>query len=150
MIKKKAKGKGKVEAEKASAKKQNKTKEKEKEVDLEQVRKSIKVMVTDEFQEITQAAVDDAKKGQLATLKYLFEMTGVYPASTDDSGVKPEDDTLARTLLERLNIPFGPLPAHSDDEESVKTAPAAKENAQKDLPSEDADSKAEALAGNGE
>jgi len=107
-------------------------------------------MVTDEFQEITQAAVDDAKKGQLATLKYLFEMTGVYPASTDDSGVKPEDDTLARTLLERLNIPFGPLPAHGDDEESVKTAPAVKENAQKDLPSEDADSKAEALAENGE
>ncbi len=127
-----------------------KTKEKEKEVDLEQVRKSIKVMVTDEFQEITQAAVDDAKKGQLATLKYLFEMTGVYPASTDDSGVKPEDDTLARTLLERLNIPFGPLPAHGDDEESVKTAPAAKEDAQKDLPSEGADSKAEALAGNEE
>ena len=72
MIKKKAKGKGKVEAEKASAKKQNKTKEKEKEVDLEQVRKSIKVMVTDEFQEITQAAVDDAKKRTGRRVRWLF------------------------------------------------------------------------------
>jgi hypothetical protein len=144
MTKKKAKGKtetkGKIEANNKAAKKD---KVEEKKLDLAEVRKSIAVMVTDQAEGITLAVVADALKGQLATVKYLFEVAGVYPASTDGSGVLLEDDSLARTLLDRLNLPFTPLPPREDDDERVQVAVAkvaAEDADEKDPSSEDVDS----------
>jgi hypothetical protein len=66
---------------------------------------------------IAKAVVDDAKKGQLATVKYLFEVIGVYPRVSDDENAnKPEEDTLARRLIQRLGLPEGPLPSCEDDD----------------------------------
>jgi hypothetical protein len=153
MTKKKAKGK--KAAKKATAKQTttNRSKKTEKQVDLVAVRKSISNIVGAQAKTITKKVVQQAKDGQLATMKYLFEMAGVYPPSTDDSGMKLEDDSLAKILLDRMNIPFTPLPPREDDEERVQ-APVAKVAAndaeEAGMSSEDADSKVEAAAGNGE
>jgi hypothetical protein len=128
MAKKKAKSKTQA---KDTVEKKNKAEQKskkgDKKVDLVAVRKSIVVMVTDAVEGITQAAVDDAKKGQLATVKYLFEITGVYPPASDELGMKLEDDSLAKILLERMNIAIAPLTSREDDEETFPKAAAVEE-----------------------
>lgn len=91
-----------------------------------EMRQSVTDMVGSEMKNITHAVVEEAKKGQLATVKYLFEVSGVYPATTDQSQARPEEgETLARMLLTRLGVPLEP--AISDDEVTEKVhTPAAK------------------------
>ena len=63
-------------------------------------------------------------KGQLATVKYLFEVAEIYPASTDGSQATEDEDCLARTLLNRLDIPTEPV-GRDDEDEPVKMAKTA-------------------------
>jgi hypothetical protein len=58
---------------------------------------------------ITKAVMLQATQGQLAPAKYLLEMAGVYPLSTDENQTSKDEDSLAETLLDRLNIPKRPL-----------------------------------------
>ena len=46
-----------------------------------EMRQSITDMVELEMENIGRAVLEEAKRGQLATVKYLFEVSGVYPAS---------------------------------------------------------------------
>ena len=83
-----------------------------------EMRKSITGMVESEMESIGHAVVEEAKKGQLATVKYLFEVSGVYPASTEQGRAKPEDgETLARLLLTRLGLPLEPVISQDDEAE---------------------------------
>jgi hypothetical protein len=61
-------------------------------------------------------AVIDGEKGQLATVKYLFEVAEIYPPATDGSQTSADEECLARTLLNRLNIPDEPIGRDEDDE----------------------------------
>jgi hypothetical protein len=96
-------------AKKASAKKQ-------KPANPAEMRQSVTDMVESEMTNITHAVVEEAKKGQLATVKYLFEVSGVYPVATEQIHARPEEgETLARMLLTRLGLPLEPAVSLDDD-----------------------------------
>jgi len=79
------------------------------------VRKDIAQMVESEATTMAQAVIDEGKKGQLATVKYLFEMAEIYPLSTDGSHATENEDCLAQTLLHRLDIPDEPIARDEED-----------------------------------
>lgn len=116
MIKKKAKSK----AGKRTSKKSG-TKKRKKELNPAEVRKNIEQMVASEAEEMTTAAIGEGKKGQLATFKYLMEVGKIFPAPTDGSESSTEEDSLARTLLRRMELPEEPVVR--EDEDAVKAAP---------------------------
>jgi hypothetical protein len=111
MIKKKAKKK--AGAKKKAAVETSKTKGKK--LDLAEVRKNIAEMVMEASPKITKALIQDAKKGHLTNAKYLNEMAGIHPRASEDSDMKAEDDSLAKTLLDRMNIPFGVVPVREGE-----------------------------------
>ncbi len=112
MIKKKAasKTRAKKAGKKTDAKRGKKT------LDPVEVRKDIAQMVDWEAAVMVRAVIDEGKKGQLATVKYLLEMAEIYPASTDGSQASAEEDSLAKTLLHRLNLPEEPIGRDEEDE----------------------------------
>ena len=73
---------------------------------------------------MAQAVIDEGKKGQLATVRYLFEMASIFPAATDGSQATEDEDCLARTLLNRLDLPTEPV-GRDDEDEPVKIAKTA-------------------------
>ncbi len=110
---------------KTTAKKTGKKKHAKKTLDPAEVRKDIAQMVDWEAAVMVQAVIDEGKKGQLATVKYLLEMAQIYPASTDGSQASAEEDSLARTLLHRLNLPEEPIARDEGDEPESAEKPAA-------------------------
>ena len=62
-------------------------------------------------------AVINEGKGQLATMRYLFEIASIFPPEANADLADPEEECLAKTLLRRLNIPDEPI-KHDDDEET--------------------------------
>jgi hypothetical protein len=113
MIKKKAKrAAGKTEKGKAKAKKgrtRTGVPRTKKAVDPAEVRKDIARIVGSGAKKMAAAVMEEAFKGQLAPTKYLLEVAGVYPPVTDGEQATHEEDCLAKTLLERLNIPKKPV-----------------------------------------
>jgi hypothetical protein len=92
-----------------------------------EMRQRVIEMVGAELENIARAVVDEAKRGQLATVKYLFELSGVYPLATEHSQDRPEEgETLARMLLTRLGIPLEPAISPNDDVPEKLPTPAAK------------------------
>jgi len=76
----------------------------------EDVRHEVLEMVEDHAQAMTQAVIQQAEEqGQLATVKYLFEVANILPSPKDGSEASKEEDSLAETLLDRLNIPKVPV-----------------------------------------
>ena len=69
---------------------------------------------------MAKAVMGEAMKGQLATVKYLFEVASIYPPATDGEQATSEEDSLAKTLLRRLHLPEDPINLHEEDE-AVKT-----------------------------
>ena len=118
----KKKGKSRTASKKTAKKKPTPRKS----TDPARVREEISRIVKSKAKKITVAVADQAMHGDLAPAKYLFEMAGVYPAATSDgSQATAEEECLAKTLLDRLNIPTEPI-AHGDDEEPVTAATAAR------------------------
>ncbi len=118
MIKKKAKRAGKTEKGKAKAKKGRKgscAAKGKKPLDPAEVRKDIAKLVGSRATKVAKAVMEGALKGQLAPARFLFEVAGVYPALTDGEQATEEEDCLAKTLLERLNIPEKPAPDEEDE-----------------------------------
>jgi hypothetical protein len=85
------------------AKKKSTTKKK-KQLDATQVREDLAGIVKSGAKGITEAVMDQAMHGELAPAKYLLEMAGVYPPVNDGEQATEEEDCLAKTLLDRLNI----------------------------------------------
>jgi hypothetical protein len=102
------------------------------------VRKNIAQMVESEAAKMAKAVIDEGKKGQLATVKYLFEMAEIYPASTDGSHATADEDCLARTLLNRMDVPDDPVAR--DEEDEPKTAPPTNKPAAKPAGKDEGDS----------
>jgi hypothetical protein len=120
MIKKKAKSNTtkKKTAKKRSAKKEN-------DLNPIEVRKDISQRVKAAATTMTQAVIDEGEKGQLATVKYLFEMASIYPPATDGSHATADEDCLAKTLLHRLDTPDKPISLDEEDEEAIPGKNAA-------------------------
>ena len=124
MIKKKSKKKktaGKKPAKRRSASK------KANELHPEKVLKDISLMVEDQAASMAKAVIDVGKTGQLAPVKYLLELAKIFPQSTDGSQGTPEEDSLAKTLLDRLNIPSTPI-QHDENGELVTPPPGTETN----------------------
>jgi hypothetical protein len=117
MIKKKSKKSKK--GTKKVAKKQDAENKLEK--TLEEVRKDCAKLIIDEAEEITKAVISQSKSGQLGPVKYAFEVAHIFPKVNDGSEATKDEDCLAKTLLQRLNIPETPVVA--DQDEDVVTIP---------------------------
>jgi hypothetical protein len=101
MIKKKAKKKT---AAKKSAKKKRAAKS-AKELNPAEVRKEVSQMVQAEATEMAAAVIGEGRKGQLAPVRYLFEMANIFPPAPDGDEATDEEDCLAKMLLAKLNAP---------------------------------------------
>jgi len=107
--------------EKKSAKKKSAAKPK-KENNAADVRKRVSTMVKAKAVNMAKAVIGETKKGvpqdlQLATVKYLFEVAEIYPPQADQDTATADEDCLAKTLLNRLNIPDVPIRRDEDDVE---------------------------------
>lgn len=129
MTKKKAKSKtaGKTKTKEKTTRPRSK-----KELNPAGVRKDISRMVESHAGKMAQAVIDGGEKGQLATVKYLFEMAKIYPESTDGSQATEDEECLAKTLLNRLGLPTEPVGRDDEDEAgneagTATAAPAAVE-----------------------
>lgn len=76
----------------------------EKQANLEELRRQIANQVRAHALEMVGAIIDKVKKGEYQPMKFLFEMIGLYPAAGQVENV--DQDSLARTLLRRLDLPL--------------------------------------------
>jgi hypothetical protein len=95
-----------------------------KETNSADVRKSVSTMVKSKALAMAEAVIGENEKGEvpkdllLATVKYLFEVAAIYPPQADQDAATADEDCLARTLLNRLNIPDVPI-RRDEDEDGV-------------------------------
>ena len=116
---KKTKAKSKTAVKKAAKKKRKVTSRKD--LDPAEVRKGISTMVKSHAKTMTKAVIDLGEKGQLAPVRYLFEMAHIFPPLADGSQSSEDEDSLAKTLLNRLNIPDEPI-VRDDEDELIRIA----------------------------
>jgi len=74
-----------------------------KQVDLGVIREQITNLVGNRAVEMVETTMAEVDKGHYLAMKYLFEMVGLSPAATPEGAV--EEDSLAKTLLRRLQLP---------------------------------------------
>jgi len=106
-MKKKTAKKSKAKDKKSGSNKKNKAVKAE--LNPGQVLKDISLMIEQEAPQIAMAVIGEGKKGQLSQAKYLFEMARIYPQPADVSAPTEDEDSLAKTLLNRLKIPLEPV-----------------------------------------
>jgi hypothetical protein len=80
-----------------------------KELNPAQVLKDISALVEAKANKLAEAVIGEGMKGQISPVKFLFEMAHIFPPTTDESPADKDEDSLAETLLHRLNIPTRPL-----------------------------------------
>jgi hypothetical protein len=94
-------------------------------MDLAEIRRQITDLVGNGAVGMVEATMEEAGKGHYLGMKYLFEMIGLYPAtSTDDA---PAQDSLAATLLKRLGLPEASTPEPGVTKDSTTTAAASED-----------------------
>ena len=81
-------------------------------LDFVEVRKNIANLVGSSASDIAKRAIEGAKNGELAQIKYWFEAVGLYPA-TEETLSKPEDSP-AYALLRRMLLPANPVTGEED------------------------------------
>lgn len=72
-------------------------------VDLAAVREQITRRVGNKAVGMVETTIREVEKGHYLAMKYLFEMIGLSPATTPEEA--PQDDSLAKALLRRLQLP---------------------------------------------
>jgi hypothetical protein len=77
-----------------------------KQVDLAAIREQITNLVGNGAVDMVETTMEEVGKGRYLAMKYLFEMIGLCPATTPEEA--PQEDSLARTLLRRLQLPEEP------------------------------------------
>jgi hypothetical protein len=93
------KGKGRSRSKKSSSV----PKQALKRVDLGVLRERITNLVGNRAVKMVEITMAEVNKGHYLAMKYLFEMIGLCPATAPEGA--PEDDSLAQTLLRRLQLP---------------------------------------------
>jgi len=95
---------------------------------MAKVRQDVVNIVGSGARKIAAAVVEEAKKGQLATTKYLFEMAGVFPTSAE---AEPEPDSgeesLAKILVDKLKLAEDAKPAEGESVEESGESEEAKD-----------------------
>ena len=122
--KKSRKASGKDIKKATKSKKASKSKKGKKERDSKEVRQECSKLVKEDAKEVTAAVIEEAKKGQLGPMKYLFEMANIFPGAEDGSQTSAEEDSLAETLLHRLGIPTTPVVADEYEKAANEVIPA--------------------------
>jgi hypothetical protein len=89
-------------------------KDTKKPVDMVQAREKVSDLVRKSAAAIATGVINSAKRGQLASAKYLFEAVGLYPA-TGQTPEGPAEYSLAHTLLRRMGLPLEPVVVDDDD-----------------------------------
>lgn len=93
-----------------------------------QVRKQVSRIVEAAAVKMTKAVVGEAEKGQLAPVRYLFEMAEIFPAQANGGQATEEEDCLAKILLARIDAPVKPEKEDEDEpddaEDEDKKAPS--------------------------
>ena len=117
----------KTTAKKTSAKKTS-AKRAKKETNAADVRKKVSRMVKAKAVKLAEAVIgkteDEVPEDlQLATVKYMFEVAALYPPQADQDAATADEDCLAKTLLNRLNIPDVPI-RRDEDEDAVSAEKA--------------------------
>jgi hypothetical protein len=92
-------------------------------VDFGSARKDVHKLARGSVVEITKKVAAAALAGNLPAAKYLFEMSGIYPVSEQDSG-GIEEGSLAETLLKYLGLP---TTLKSDEEDASPSAQSNQE-----------------------
>jgi hypothetical protein len=94
-------------------------------LDLVEIRRQITDLVGNGAVGMVETTMEEVGKGHYLGMKYLFEMIGLYPAtSTDDAAV---EDSMAATLLRWLGIPEGPTPDPGVTKDSGTTVSASED-----------------------
>jgi len=90
--------------------------------DLAALRKNITELVAQNAIPMVQQAIDAVREdGQYQAIKYLFEMIGLYPATSQEES--PVQESLARTLLDHLGLDAAVSADQMDENESQPALP---------------------------
>lgn len=112
MIKKKGKG-NKSGTSKKTGKKPAKQRKKRnpsgKQLDPVKVREDVAGIVKSRARKMAIAVADKAGLGELAPMKYLFEVAHIFPQPPEGTVSTTDEESLAKTLLDRLDIPDHPV-----------------------------------------
>jgi hypothetical protein len=98
-----------------------------KKLDPAKVREDIAGIVKSRARKIAIAVADKAGHGELAPAKFLFEVAHIYPQALEEAVPTENEESLAKTLLDRLNIPESPVihDLYENGEDVVVIAPRA-------------------------
>jgi hypothetical protein len=92
-------------------------------VNLQELRERVRRLVANQAEKMTNAAAEEAAKGHVAQLKYLFEVIGLYPVAEAANAEPVDSDDLAKALLAKFEFPHT-LPVDVDEEDEEKAVPA--------------------------
>jgi hypothetical protein len=74
-----------------------------KHVDLGPVQEHITNLVGNRAIKMVETTIAEVNKGHYLAMKYLFEMIGLFPATASTETL--QEDSLAKTLMQRLGLP---------------------------------------------
>jgi hypothetical protein len=93
-------------------------------VNIQALRERVRTVVAEKLDDMTEAVADEAAKGHVAQLKYLFEVVGLYPAAEATSPAPEDSNDLAKKLLDSFQFP-APLPAEEEEDAQVAVTAGA-------------------------
>ncbi len=131
MMKKKGKDKKTTTSKKTAKKaaKRRTSSKSGKQLDPVKVREDIAGIIKSRARKIAIAVAGKAGLGELAPTKFLFEVAHIYPQPPEGTMSTTDEESLAKTLLDRLNVPDHPVvhDLYESGEEVVVIPPRAKE-----------------------
>jgi hypothetical protein len=93
-------------------------------VNIQALRERVRTVVAEKLDDMTEAVADEAAKGHVAQLKYLFEVVGLYPAAEGTSPAPEDSNDLAKKLLDSFQFP-ALLPAEEEEDAQVAVTAGA-------------------------
>ena len=91
-------------------------------IDLAEIRRQIGDLVGNGAVGMVESTMEEVGKGHYLGMKYLFEMIGLYPATSADD--RSLEDSLAAILLRSLGLSQAPMPEAGVTEDSGRTVSA--------------------------
>jgi len=119
-----------------------------KQLDPSKVRENISKIVKNRARKITLAVANKAGQGELAPAKF-FEMAHIFPQPPEGTASSMDDESFAKTLLDRLDIPDHPVvhDLYESGEDVLVTSRRAETKESQVQPSEQEQQKESVLTG---
>jgi len=102
-----------------------------------EVRKEVSELVKAHATEMAQAVIGEGNKGQLAPVKYLFEVANIFPPVDDGTQATTEEDCLAKILIERLRLAAAPGEKNCGENAAEEATPTTRKEAGASDPAEE-------------